>query len=368
MKTKYYLILPILFIVMIFALGCAPQQQTKATESSAPNAEKTSAPEIKQTREDFGCFYSCDFFPAGSKQMCEDWKAERQVQWPPDCKMMQYGPCIQLCEAEKKRTVSVGEQKQTFNTLPSLVQAEFASDVNEADKGFVITGISAMDFYLQEWFGKSINQPAGLRVNAGETNSVGGDSQVVMEDGKWVILIATGSPLWKSMIELNNYGGEFRNWLPAHEYVHIYQAHNGCNVSTSKRVAVGGDNPSQNILITPRWFSEGEAEWLTYKVMQEAGMISSWSSTQQVFLPRAKQQVSLLKSFEKKKESGDSYSDYPLFTMAVDYLMKDRQIETLDDFCANIRSGMDMPSAFEDAFGIHLEKFYEDFESYRKTW
>src|SRR3989344_8651732 len=136
-------------------------------------------------RDDSGCFYSCDFFPAGSKQMCEDWKAGKQVQWPPDCKMMQYGPCIQLCEAEKKRTVSVGEQKQAFNVLPSLVQPEFADDVTAEDKNFVIQGISATDFYLKRWFGKSINQPAGLRVDAIESTG----AQVVVENGKMVILI-----------------------------------------------------------------------------------------------------------------------------------------------------------------------------------
>ena len=51
-------------------------------------------------------------------------------------------------------------------------------------------------------------------------------------------------------------------------------------------------------------------------------------------------------------------------------LMKDKQKKVLDDFCANLADGkgMSMPEAFENAFGITLEKFYEDFESYRKTW
>lgn len=257
-------------------------------------------------------------------------------------------------EREKHGTPS-GEQKQSFNTLPSLVKAEFANEVTEDDKSFVITGISAMDFYLNKWFGKSINQPAGLRINAGETNSVGGDSQVVLEDGKAVILIATGSSAWKKMIEDNKYGGEFRDWLSAHEYVHIYQLHNGCV-------------PPDTDWNYPKWFLEGEAEWLTYKVMQEANLISSWSNTQQVFLPRAKQQTGLLKSFEKQKEV--DHSVYPLFAMAIDYLMKNKPIKTLDDFCANLAGGkgMSMSEAFEAAFGISLDKFYEDFEAYRKTW
>ena len=113
MKTKYYLFLIILFIVMIFALGCAPQQQKQET----PSVEKTSAPEIKQTRDDFGCFYSCSYFPEGSKQMCEDWKVGKQVQWPEDCNMMQYGPCTKLCEVENKAKV----QNSTTQTSSAVV-------------------------------------------------------------------------------------------------------------------------------------------------------------------------------------------------------------------------------------------------------
>lgn len=56
----------------------------------------------EKTRDDFGCFSSCKYFPEGSKQMCEDWKAGKQVQWTSDCSMMQYGPCIKLCEFEKE--------------------------------------------------------------------------------------------------------------------------------------------------------------------------------------------------------------------------------------------------------------------------
>lgn len=134
MKTRYYLLLTILFIVMIFALGCAPQQQKPET----PSVEKTSASEIKQTREDFGCFYSCDFFPEGSKQMCEDWKAGRQVQWPPDCKMMQYGPCIQLCEFEKKNNPQASQNFPENNS-----QQQYANQNQQQPA--IPTGVPASD-------------------------------------------------------------------------------------------------------------------------------------------------------------------------------------------------------------------------------
>src|SRR3989338_1023873 len=55
-------------------------------------------------RDDFGCFSSsCKYFPEGSpKQMCDDWKADRQVKWP-DCSFLSSFPkCHKLCEFEKK--------------------------------------------------------------------------------------------------------------------------------------------------------------------------------------------------------------------------------------------------------------------------
>src|SRR3989338_8559430 len=122
MKHKIYLIISLILLALIFFFwpGHPPYEflmKTLGIESLSQGTQ-----EQLSGRDDFGCFYSCTYFPEGyPKQMCEDWKAGKEVQWPPDCKLMQYGPCIQLCEAEKKRTVSLGEQKQTFSTLPSLV-------------------------------------------------------------------------------------------------------------------------------------------------------------------------------------------------------------------------------------------------------
>src|SRR3989344_3564106 len=226
MKHKIYLIMFLVVIALIFFFwpGHPPYEflmKTLGIESSSRGVQEQSS-----ERDDFGCFYSCAYFPEGyPKQMCEDWKAGKEVQWPPDCKMMQTSACIDLCELEKNgATDKVGEQNQVFNVLPSLISAEFADDVTEGDKSFVVQGISATDFYLQKWFGKSINQPAGLRVNLVE----GDGAQVVVENGKMVILIGTRQSAWEGMIEVNKYGGESRPRIPAHEYVHVYQYHNGC--------------------------------------------------------------------------------------------------------------------------------------------
>lgn len=212
-----------------------------------------------------------------------------------------------------------------------------------------------MDFYLQKWFGKSINKPAGLRVGAGSPTDMGAGSQVLVENGKMVISMETGSFAWQRQIQSNKeIGGEWRPRLSAHEYVHIYQFQNGC-----------GEGIVTGSPVVPRWLTEGEAEWLSYKAMKEAGLLPQ-ADIPQLILPPAKQVKGSLESFENPNNS--DFSAYFLFNMAVDYLMKGKSVKTLDSFCANLGSGMSMPKAFETAFGITKEKFYEGFEAYRKTW
>src|SRR3989344_9589440 len=169
MKSKFLLI--VLLISVIFLASCAPQPAEEI-----PAAEKEIPSETE--RDDFGCWPpSCSVIPdPQGKQTCEDWKAGKAIQWQSDCNSLSAQPaCVKLCEFEKKNnppatevsktadtsakqdTASgsvpsqTGRQEQSFNTLPSLVKAEFASGVSEEDKNSIIQGISAMDFYLKQW-------------------------------------------------------------------------------------------------------------------------------------------------------------------------------------------------------------------------
>ena len=338
--------------LLIFIAGCTPKETAISANGTA--SEKGTPAQ----RNDFGCWPpSCSFMPdQQGKQMCEDWKAGEKVNWY-DCSIFsQYPACQKLCEFEKKGVASGSgqtgdEQKQAFDVLPSLIKAEFASDVTDEDKLFVIHGISAMDFYLQKWFGKSINKQAELRVDTGKSTSLSTGSQIVAEkDGTMAIEIKTGSEIWKMQV------GESRNGVSAHEYVHIYQFQNGCG------------SIAQEHLSAQKWFYEGEAVLLSSKVMSEAGWSFPFSIQQMI--PMAKQATGPLKSFETNE--GTSHANllfvYPLFATAVDYLIKDKPITVLDDFCADIGKGQDVKLAFQNAFGIALDKFYQDFEAYRKTW
>jgi len=145
--------------------------------------------------------------------------------------------------------------------------------------------------------------------------------------------------------------------MAAHEYVHVYATYNG----------LGSTDVS--ISITPLWFLEGEAEWLSYETMSEAGLASPFEY-EQILTSLAKEETAPLKSLEKPTQTVVSRSRYALYCLAVNYLMKDKTKKVLDDFAVYMAdgNGTSMPQAFEKAFNITLDKFYENFESYRKTW
>ncbi len=105
MKSPKYVVFVFVVVGLILTSGCdlLKKSQGSVKKQSAIKEESSAIETAKM--EDFGCFYSCDFFPEGyPKQMCEDWKAGKQIYWPDDCSVMQYEPCIRLCEYEKNST------------------------------------------------------------------------------------------------------------------------------------------------------------------------------------------------------------------------------------------------------------------------
>ncbi|HLD07025.1 MAG TPA: hypothetical protein VJC16_05860 [Candidatus Nanoarchaeia archaeon] len=110
----------LLIFLMLFALfvyGCATQD---ASEISAPNAEEA------QPRDDLGCWPpSCSFIPdLQGKQLCEDWKAGKEIQWF-DCSFMAAFPnCVKLCEFEKKNNPQANAGADTYSVTVNLPGSE----------------------------------------------------------------------------------------------------------------------------------------------------------------------------------------------------------------------------------------------------
>ena len=247
------------------------------------------------------------------------------------------------------------KSKLAAHEIPSLINIDIQKGVTNDDEKAIREGIRITDFYLQEWFGRSINQEARVTANAIASPSLGDDAKVAMEGSKMLISISTNSTIWRQMLDMNKqFGGEWRNTVSAHEYVHVYQFQNGCgNVAAQRRLA-------------PKWFMEGEAVLLSFKAMMDSGITPSFFGLDQMFSVQVKQARNLKPLSSYEQESDVDIGQYMYFALAVNQLSKDKDIKTLDNFCTNLGKGQPVSAAFESAFGLPLEKFYSDFETYRQ--
>lgn len=230
---------------------------------------------------------------------------------------------------------TISAQKLATHEMPKLFDLEFKSGVNKSDEAEMRRGFKSMDFYLNEWFGHSITKKSAFRIEA--TNQ---DSKLVEENGTFVFLFRTLSTDW----QIPKQNGEQGDRVAAHEYVHLYQINNGC-----AHVGRVGEKP--------KWFVEGMADWLSYKAVK-----GSWSFP--FWFKFAVPQMGGLKQIQTYDEARGVENIYPYFASAVDFLMKNKDIKTLEDFCINLGKKQEISVAFQNAFDIPLEQFYSDFKAY----
>lgn len=356
MKHKMYLI--VLLVAVIFISSCAPKPA-----GEVPVAEK----EQVQVRDDFGCFTSCSIFSEQmGTEMCENWKAGKAVQWPPDCSLLsKYPNCVKLCESEKSNLPSAEKknaeklaEELAAHQMPELLTIEFKHGVDTSDEAEIRQGFKIMDFYLTKWFDRSLNRKSSITVeNKNE------DNKWVDEGERMAFYYHTLNEEWTGIKDFKMM--DLRRRAAAHEYVHLYQENQGC--------ARPGREGEKAL-----WFLEGTAEWLSYKAFEESGNLpSSFShlSKEQYFLTLLKQFKTELGPLKDQEESGYGKGVtlgrdpgvYANHALAIEFLMKDRDMKTLDAFCNNLGKGQEISAAFHNAFGIPLETFYEEFEAYKNT-
>lgn len=237
--------------------------------------------------------------------------------------------------------------------MPQLLTIEFKTGVDQSDETEMRKGFKIMDFYLNQWFGKSITKKSAIVVEASAKDS----KFQKANDSTIEFIYRTLSQDWQLPKKIGEqYHMDMRARAAAHEYIHLYQINQGC-------AKIGREDEQV------KWFLEGEAEWLSYKAMEETGNLPFSFDAKKMIMMQFKMgggSFKKLGSYEQVKEFNTDPSLYGYFALAIDFLMKDRDIKTLDTFCANIGKEQDLAPAFQDAFNISLEKFYSNFESSSK--
>ncbi|HUR22401.1 MAG TPA: hypothetical protein VMZ73_00870 [Acidimicrobiales bacterium] len=144
-----------------------------------------------------------------------------------------------------------------------------------------------------------------------------------------------------------------RRLIVIHEYFHTVQS----------RLSAGRGG------VIPLWLREGTARYVEYGVAGDHGYIDyGRRRTAEVRTSRGLESLQTYEEQGGPTFRGDSGGAYVVGFLASEYLetLKGRQA-VQRDFWAALRTSADWRAAFTTVFGISVDQFYADFESYRKT-
>lgn len=215
---------------------------------------------------------------------------------------------------------------------------DVASGVSPGDAEAIRGAVRLALAFLSDELGFELQQDFTVSVEVSGQDP----SCCVTHDANYV-LIDTAHPVWRAAAD-GEYGGEdTRAKIVAHEVVHVYQHQRGC---------VGA----------PRWYLEGVAEWLGYRIMIEAGQLSSQASRDYHL---GGLQFGVDPGPLSQNEAQANGSAYSTYYVAVDRLLEQREVDAIRLHCDDVARGVGKDGAFSSAFGIELSEYYESFERYR---
>ena len=218
-----------------------------------------------------------------------------------------------------------------------------AQDIHDVHEGVAREGR-----YLGAFVGGDRTGRADAHVYTGDGTqrycciTTGAAFEIVTHNSEWLSPGAVAPDTWPATTE--------RKELAAHEYVHVWQHEIGGNAC----------------MLGPRWISEGMAESLAYRALENDGLVSE--AALDTFVRRQLQNGApiALRSLE---------SSWPADTnpFAVAYLAVDRLLASagplrLRSWCARVGAGADWRSAFAATFGETTDAFYARFEAFRADY
>jgi hypothetical protein len=152
----------------------------------------------------------------------------------------------------------------------------------------------------------------------------------------------------------------------AHEYVHVVQLENAGLPVAEVTLAVDATVVPP---AGPYWLLEGSAEVLSYLVAQELDLVD-YAGTIARMGADLQEDASTLAGMESYLEFvGAGQMGVSRSALAVDYLLRSRDISELFKFWEDIGDGYRWQDAFMRRFGTPVQTFYDNFEAYyTATW
>jgi hypothetical protein len=215
----------------------------------------------------------------------------------------------------------------------------FAESVSAADEAYVREGISMAAAYLDEELAGEIRDDLTVRVRNTEHPD---NPYILASAGDDELVVYTGSEMWDTLSPV------LRMQVVIHEYVHIYQR----------------DMLGNGYDVSPMWFIEGMAEYVSFNALEEQGLIDpdavddfqTWAIAHGGDMPSL-EEIEDLERFQSSEAP-----IYSLSHMAVVQLLDDEPAERLETYLEEIDDGAEWRDAFPEAFEIDLDDFYDEFD------
>lgn len=167
-----------------------------------------------------------------------------------------------------------------------------------------------------------------------------------------VVFVNVGGTFWRSAT------APLKAKVLAHESFHLVQER-----LAGSRWVFGADDavPGGG----PRWLIEGAAELVGYSAVADTGVLSM-DQARRDQIANVKYADGPLRDYEIQRGM-QRRAAYNLAFVAVDYLVREKGVGSLLEFWRTVGTGAEWKTAFQNVFGVTVDRFYTEFEQYRQT-
>lgn len=230
---------------------------------------------------------------------------------------------------------------------PQFVYYSVGAGVSAQDIHEVHEGVARAASYIADNVAGAVGglkRPVTVRVYGGTGESpcclANADGfRIVVDHQTWRTPPAAAPDTWSASTE--------RKEIAGHEYVHVWQGHQG----------------AAGCLSGPIWLVEGMPESLSYRAMVRDGLIDP------VALERFEKRWIASARYVPLRELESSFpndtSPYNVSWLAVDRVLAPGSQASLRSYCERVGNGQPWRTAFAAAFGESVDSFYARFEAYR---
>jgi hypothetical protein len=215
-----------------------------------------------------------------------------------------------------------------------------------SDQDLIKNAVLTQAAFFQSALGRAITQPTIINSVASDPGCAAAGASAFTGIAKLTICASNFG--WTAHDALN------RQKIVMHELFHVLQF---------EMHWLGHPNPDA---ASAHWMDEGAAEYMGWRGVANAGLITV-ESARQCMIAQANAQVSSsqnLSSMETAQGFGVPGA-YQLAMLGVDQLVATPGIGALMTYGTAIGAGTSWPSAFQSAFGTSTTTFYGQFPSYR---